>query len=207
MEDRTFDTFAKALAQGRNRRTMLKGLLGIGGAVAAGSMLDKEADAARRGFSGPKQPTPVSPAPTCDPNTCYGCNSCINGVCVGDPTDCYVHECEASVCDPDGGCSYPFDCRQGTSCCGAHQICNTSTGQCECNPLDKCCNVQCSGCLGCVDGACVPDNDNCYQVPTCFSNLCQPDGGCQEFVDCRTGTGTECCGESYTCLPDGQCSQ
>ena len=37
MDDRRFDSFAKALAEGKSRRTVLKGLLGLGGAALAGS--------------------------------------------------------------------------------------------------------------------------------------------------------------------------
>lgn len=208
MENRTFDALVKGLAQARSRRSLLRAVVGLGSAAVAGSWLDTDTEAARRGFSGPTLPFPRTPepGPSCDPNTCYGCNSCVNGVCVGDPTDCYVHECMASVCDPDGGCSYPFDCRHGTSCCPAHHICDTETGQCECNPLDKCCNVQCSNCLTCLDGACIPDNSLCPAVPACFAMICQANGYCNEVVDCRTGNGTPCCGQSGTCEADGQCS-
>ncbi|HET9660843.1 MAG TPA: hypothetical protein VFP05_10975 [Thermomicrobiales bacterium] len=206
MEDRAFDELVKRLASGRSRRALLKGALGLGGAAVAGARLETEA--ARRGYSGPPFPpgNDPDPGPTCDPSTCYGCNSCVNNVCVGDPTDCYVHDCMASVCDPDGGCSYPFDCRHGSDCCPAHHICDTSTGQCECNPLDKCCNVECSNCLTCVDGACVPDNSLCPDFGPCVAMICQPDGSCNEVLDCRTGTPTECCGQNGTCGADGQCS-
>lgn len=74
----------------------------------------------------------------CDPGTCCGvecpgCQECENGACVGNPANCYDHtdQCLASVCDADGGCSYPFDCRVRANCCTTNQICNTANGQCE----------------------------------------------------------------------------
>ena len=53
MDDRRFDSFAKALAEGKSRRTVLKGLLGLGGAALAGSViLDGDSEAARRPSNG-----------------------------------------------------------------------------------------------------------------------------------------------------------
>jgi hypothetical protein len=60
--------------------------------------------------------------------------------------------------------------------------------------------------LTCVDGACVPDNSLCPDFGPCVAMICQPDGSCNEVLDCRTGTPTECCGQGGTCEPDGQCS-
>src|SRR6476469_9792551 len=60
MDDRSFDAFVKAVATGRNRRALLKGLLGLSGAALTGRIvLDNEADAARR-----PTPTPVPPRAT-----------------------------------------------------------------------------------------------------------------------------------------------
>lgn len=73
----------------------------------------------------------------CPPNTCCGvqcpgCQECENGACVRKPENCYDHtaECLASVCDADGGCSYPFDCRVRAGCCPSGQVCSSSSGQC-----------------------------------------------------------------------------
>ena len=210
MDDRRFDSLVRAMARGGSRRTLLKGWLGFG-AMAASAAVVHDTQAARRGYPGPQLPRKPTPEPgaDCDPSTCYGCNSCIDGQCVGNPADCYVHACMASVCDSDGGCRYPFDCRQGTSCCGPLQICNTSTGQCECNPADKCCGVQCNnGCVACINGECTePDDSLCPTVPGCWRMVCQADGVCMEVGDCRTGSPGECCiATGASCGSDGQCT-
>ena len=58
MDDRRFDSLVKALAEGKNRRSVLKGLLGLGGAALVGStVLEADSEAARR-----PTPTPASRA-------------------------------------------------------------------------------------------------------------------------------------------------
>ena len=65
MDDRRFDALARSLAAGVSRRQSLRGLLGFTGAL-GGIALTHEADAARRGFSGP----PLLCSPRCDGTTC-----------------------------------------------------------------------------------------------------------------------------------------
>ncbi len=49
IDDRRFDSLAKSLAAGKSRRSVLKGLLGLGGAaVVGGTLSGQETDAARR---------------------------------------------------------------------------------------------------------------------------------------------------------------
>lgn len=67
MDDRRFDTIARQLGAGSSRRSVFKGLLGIGGVAAFGMAMHGQTEAARRGFSGPFAPTPV-PTPTCAPD-------------------------------------------------------------------------------------------------------------------------------------------
>lgn len=67
MDDRRFDTIARQLGAGSSRRSVFKGLLGIGGVAAVGMAMHGQTEAARRGFSGPFAPTPV-PTPTCAPD-------------------------------------------------------------------------------------------------------------------------------------------
>ena len=56
MDDRRFDSLTRALAQGTSRRTLIKGLLGLGGIAAAGVVVRNEgpAEAAVR-----RTPTPT----------------------------------------------------------------------------------------------------------------------------------------------------
>ena len=70
MDDRRFDALVKAVATGTTRRSLVKGLLGLGGAAVIGSSLrESEVDAARR------------PTPTPKPVTCPGQQVPVNGVC------------------------------------------------------------------------------------------------------------------------------
>ena len=86
MDDRRFDSLVRAMARGGSRRTLLKGWLGFG-AMAASAAVVHDTQAARRGYPGPQLPRKPTPEPgaDCDPSTCYGCNSCIDGQCVGNP--------------------------------------------------------------------------------------------------------------------------
>ena len=91
MDDRRFDQLVKAVASGASRRSVLKGMLGLGGAALVGSAaLDADVDAARRPTPTPKPPTlswaadsggtgnvsascPKAPGPyKCGPDCCTG---------------------------------------------------------------------------------------------------------------------------------------
>lgn len=206
MDDRSFDTLAKGLAQGRSRRSLLKGLLGLGSAAVAGSIAVSGTDAARRGYAGPLPKPTVVPGPqTCDPQTCYGCHECVGGVCTDQPkTNCYDHtdQCLAAYCNPDGGCGYGFDCRVKDGCCGHGQMCNAA-GQCVCDP-SVCCGVECPGCQECSGGTCVRNPANCYDhTDQCLASVCDPDGGCSYPFDCNVRSG--CCSAGQTCSANGTC--
>jgi len=200
MDDRSFDALAKGLAQGRNRRSLLKGMLGLGSATVAGAFAASGTDAARRGYSGPlPKPTEAPGPPRCNPQTCYGCHECAGGICTDQPkTNCYDHtdQCMAAYCNPDGGCGYRFDCRVIDGCCGHGQMCNAD-GQCVCDP-SVCCGVECPGCQECSGGTCVRNPANCYDhTDECLSSVCDADGGCLYPFDCRVRSG--CCTGGQTC--------
>ena len=55
MDDNRFDSLTRLLASGVSRRSLLKGLLGIGGVTAAGSVLNEDADAAQRPMRLPRR--------------------------------------------------------------------------------------------------------------------------------------------------------
>src|SRR5689334_6521114 len=106
MDDRRFDHPVRSLANGGSRRTLIKGLLGLGGIAAVGSVaLDDEVRAARRSTPTPKPPTCpgsqvwdgsacVCPSGTqCGPDCCPAgaqcCNSaCCYGTCYGEELCC-----------------------------------------------------------------------------------------------------------------------
>lgn len=133
MDDRRFDHLTRSLAQAGSRRTLIKGLLGLGGSAVIGGMVHQsEALAARR-------PAPT-PAPircpgtqvwngtacactigtTCGPACCTGAsqccdNACCDGTCYGEELCCpagYV-VCNGQ-CLPPGACE---QCREGAAEC------------------------------------------------------------------------------------------
>ncbi len=99
MDHQRFDELTRALASGRNRRSVLRGMLGLGGAL-AGAAAVTSADAARRGFSGPKLPTP----PPCDGGLCGDpCDSCgMNEACF--ESQCFARCAPATLACPCGNC-------------------------------------------------------------------------------------------------------
>ena len=96
MDDHRFDALTRSLASGRNRRDVVKGLLGIGaGALVAGALSGQKTEAARRGFGGL-----VFPAWTpCRRD--YKGDCCASGVLAGDIccTNGYVDSL-GYCCDP-----------------------------------------------------------------------------------------------------------
>src|SRR5687768_9474074 len=120
MDDRRFDALTRALGKGGSRRTLLKGLLGLGGVTAAGAVL-RETDAARRGYSGPQTPGPqptLPPQPTAPPPlpTATTVPKC-PGIQVPCGADCCCPagntKCGSDCC-PDG----QAECCDGACCYG-----------------------------------------------------------------------------------------
>lgn len=97
MDDRRFDSLARSLASGANRRQFLRH--GSAFAIAAGAALvARNAEAARRGYSGPKFPT-LTPEP------------CVNGT-----AKCVVPEGGTSIRICDQGTWQTYDCILGQFC-------------------------------------------------------------------------------------------
>ena len=123
MDDRRFDDLARLVSSG-NRRGFLKLLAGAGGFALTSALVTRDADAARRGFSGPSSPTLVADA-ACFPGfwrTEKGCEPCWPGTASPDGLACIA-------------------CAQGTyapniaqsSCisCGC-EVCSPTNGACCC---------------------------------------------------------------------------
>ena len=120
MDDRRFDALARSLAAGCSRRDALKGMLGLGGAVIAGAMVHDQADAARRGYSGPPIPTSCTPqcdGTTCGSNGCGGTCACSRSlpICVLDSGLCFKY------CDTELGCATGCLCDEAFNGCISEQ--------------------------------------------------------------------------------------
>lgn len=125
MESRRFDALTRKLGSATNRRTTLKGLLGFAAASAGAVRLTPGADAARRGFSGPRWPMQEPCTGDCDVSCNCGPNkTCIDGLCFGPCTGCECLGCtfiegRGSFCsdeayDTDGPCA--GQCAAGYAC-------------------------------------------------------------------------------------------
>jgi len=135
LDDRRFDSLVKSLAVGSSRRSLLKGLLGLSGAVAAGGLAERTAEAARRGST--PTPTPVS---------CPGNQIASNGVC-SCPNG--LSKCGAECCNPSGiGAAH-------SECCNDNEPCTTDL----CNGDGTCSNV-----YDCQNAGCCPEGWGCSTV-------------------------------------------
>ncbi len=197
MDDRRFDSLVKALAEGKSRRSVLKGLLGLGGAVATGgTLVGRPAEAARR------------PTPTPTPIKCPGNQTPVGGVCTCPAGTAQCNPNGGPACCPTGiapgapGYSECCDnaCCQGTCygeelCCATNSragglpptnwICDTTTGPECCAASDQCCLVD--GCCATVCTGGASGLDSCCPV----EDFCP--GGTESPDLCCTG-GATCCG-------------
>jgi hypothetical protein len=178
MDDRRFDALTRALGQGGSRRALLKGLLGLGGVAAAGTVL-RDTDAARRGSSGPQTPAPqpstppqpTAPAPTPAATTVPRCP--------GNQTPC-----GADCCCPAG------NTKCGSDCCpdGQAECCDGACCYGTCYGEELCCPPGSRACDGvCYPGGCCTDDDCGLLCEVCGSDhVCH---SCEEAGQvCQNGT-------------------
>ncbi len=199
MDDRRFDSLTRSLASGASRRSVLKGILGLGGAaVAAGTVLDQQADAARR------------PTPTPTPVKCPGRQTPVNGVCTcpGDaPFKCGPDCCTGESGDPPSPThSECCDnaCCQGT-CFGEERCCPTNPRPGELPPT----HILCDGPHGlvCVAGTCCDDSDCGDPCQVCNQNThtCGPRCNTETEVCCTEQAGPGQCVTGECCLGIPSC--
>ena len=205
MDDRRFDALVKALARDGSRRSMLKGLLGLGGAaVAGGALLESGAEAARRPAPTPK-PVKCPGRQTWDGNACV-CYSppapgihvcgpdCCNGL-PGDPPSTTHSECCDNACcfgtcyGEELCCPTNLDASSGLA---SYKVCEDASGSACCEIDQYCCPVD--GGMSCSDIPC-DEPDGC--------DLCESADDCcfinDQFVACVDLTVLGNCCTAATC--------
>lgn len=181
MDDRSFDSLVKSLAAGRNRRSVLKGLLGLGGATVIGTVASSGASAARR------------PTPTPKPVTCPGSQIWNGSACVcSSGTQCGAACCPPDVPCCDGACCFGICYGEELCCPGDQIVCNG-----VCLPFGvECTDDSCCGEGGiCDQGVCITcrgDGSGCNANQDCCSGICQA-GVCWATVGGTCPAGASYC--------------
>lgn len=209
MDGKKFDGLARAIGSGASRRSILKRMLGIGGAVATGgAFLSETAEAARRPTPTPKPVTCPGiqiyvdghcECPdgyqTCGPDCCPDgqaecCdNACCYGRCIGEELCCEGgSDGDPTVCTIDGCClGTCYGGPDGISyCCPSSELCNDS--ECCPSPESACCTTD-----GCCPGSCYGGEDG--RSYCCLGVLCPGD------LDPFCVQGGECC-DDWECPND-----
>jgi hypothetical protein len=197
MDDRRFDQLVKAVASGASRRSVLKGMLGLGGAaLVGGAALEPGAKAARR------------PTPTPKPITCPGNQTPVNGVCTcpgSAPNKCGPDCCTGKVTDPYPRAANHSECCDNAccfgTCYGEELCCPTNSRSGELPPLADVCSATNECCLA---------PDFCCNIDGCCSTVCWggdfDDDFCCPAEDLCPGGGTSpdlCCTGDTTCCGAG----
>jgi hypothetical protein len=173
MDDRHFDSLVMALARHRNRRSLIKGLLGIGGAATIRLAGVRQTDAARRG-------TAPASAPHCP------------GVQTWNGTDCVCADGSAK-CGPDCCADGVAVCCDNACCygtCYGEELCCPSPQE-WCAVSGECCadGLRCCAEIGCVDpsaGGCCEDADCLVAGHDC--DICDASGQCVPSAACCVPT-------------------
>lgn len=203
MDDRRFDSLTKAFASGTSRRTLFKGLLGLGGAtIVGGALTEDQADAQRR-------PTPTPRPVTCPGRQTWNGTAC---VCPGNAPDKCGPDCCTESVTPPNTAGYSECC--DNACCFGH--CYGEELCCDyplvfCEAQNECCRPgmnQCCGSEGCCDHACCPttSGNQCCEGATpkcCGGDACIPADGCCSDAEC--GGGCRSCINHICVNDDSKC--
>ena len=121
-------------------------------------------------------------APCADGNPCTTEDTCVQGLCLGQPADCDDGNlCTDDACDPDSGCvntPNTAPCNDGNACTmnetcgggtcapGAPVVCNDGNPCTDdaCDPLD--------GCGSTPNSAACDDGDLCTEADLCADGIC-----------------------------------
>lgn len=201
MDANRFDKLTRQLASGSSRRSVLKGLLGIGGAAAVSTVSVEHSSARRRGGSNTPTTPPPEPTTTPAPPVCNG-TQCGLDCCEFDEQCCDGECCPSGfTCVGEEFCC-PSELACGADCCDAEsELC--CDGQCI--PIGTCCDsIDCDGTTTCCAngaGCGIADFD---EVNQCTSNEECCSGICQSRMCVPTIAGT-CSPGEYDCPPTSGC--
>lgn len=216
MEDRRFDALVRSLASGQNRRSVLKGLLGLGG-LAAGAGL-QATEAARR-------PTPTPAVPKCPGRQVWNGSACAcpsgSAQCGAECCDtgvsvCCDHACCAGECYGEELCCPAGRVVCDGACCGADEQCCGRNGALTCVPANEPCCVTDADCRpfdycafpygyphDCVEGVCVVQFAwFCQGIDNCYTYGCSNEGA----VHCTSEFIPGCCNEWNACEAVDACT-
>ena len=233
MDGNRFDQLTRSLASGSSRRSLLKGLLGLGG-LAATTLLPTEQSDARRSSSSAPTPPPPCPGQIQCPDATHCCDSALcntqRGLCCSAGTlpcdagccaPCAGAQCGHECCDSAVQCCDGECCASGSSCltqlfpgsplvdeetcCRDDLVCDTATTKC-CAAWERCCTRD--GVSYCIpaDGCCSADDCTAPADP-CFQSICPVgDWVCTSIPN----PGVPCddgnaCTTGDTCSADGLC--
>ena len=155
MDNKRFDSLTKALASGQSRRSVIKGLLGLGGAAAVSTVVTDAADARRSSITLALRPRPTTTrAAPCRPGFAP-CTTNVTGccaVCSGNtPVTCGL-EC----------CASDDQCCDG-ECCGGDQLCVAKVLDCSNSRCEEICCDEDQICDGrCCNGTCFQPIDELF---------------------------------------------
>lgn len=195
MDDRRFDSLAKSLAAGASRRSVLKGLLGFGGAALTSTVLvGGDTDAARR-----STPTPTSVK--CPGRQTWNGSACVcpSGLVKCGPDCCHSTvpptDPTYSICCDQACCPYPNDCVGEEMCCPRlpDVACLTPSG--------ACCTTLCEETPG--GAVCCPTSQFCAGGTTSDDLCCSGDTP----IKCDCGTNANACiaDTDAACCHDSDC--
>jgi hypothetical protein len=208
-----FDSLVKSLARGSSRRSVLKGLLGLGATSAGVTLLESETNAARRPTPTPKPLTcpgnqhwngwecVCTSGQKCGPTCCLVGTECCDGAC------CFGHCYGEELC-----CSYDNWCEATNECCPSGAVCtpcgciDPEKGTCctneDCPAEYECCGGEC-----CVSGFCA-GGEMCCATGVCGDQcMSSPENECCNGVEYDPETQVCCDDEVFTgnCCVDADC--
>ncbi len=213
MDGSRFDHLTRMLGRGASRRSVLRGLLGIGGVAVAAPGVD--ARNARTRPTIPPPPPATTPAPTtttappcpgqeqcpnstlcCDAGSCARSGNraicCSGTVCGLDCCDSPFQCCDRECCPVDTVClSQRYPLSDEERCCGADAVC---AGEGAFADLAVCCGGDTPDCCVRENGApvCHTAAAQCCQDRECPGECayCQDNGSCGVIEHCEPTTTT-----------------